>query len=218
MPHGRTFHYVNSPFSRKNLTWGRTRRRRLPAAWASSCGVARACDPRALCRPSAVRPRRRSERPGRAPAPLVATRTSRTCAPRRDGGGAPSPFSRRFIQPRRRVAVASPSPPPNFPILCFTFFFARPAGPALRGGGKGPISRAAPPGRAEPNLFRLGRTNPTRNPRTRNPACPADDPAGWVCVWGGGESRFPLRFRFIGGVSPRRIPEVFPGRAHRSRI
>ena len=115
---------------------------------------------------------------------------------------------------RRRVAVAATL----FSHFMFYLFFARPAGPALRGGGKGPISRAAPPGRAEPNLFRLGRTNPTRNPRTRNPAYPADDPAGWVCVWGGGESRFPLRFRFIGWVSPRRIPEVFLGRAYRGRI
>lgn len=44
MRNGRTFHYVNAPFARKNLTWGRTRRRRQPAAWASSCGVARARD------------------------------------------------------------------------------------------------------------------------------------------------------------------------------
>lgn len=113
MRNGRTFHYVNAPFSRKNLTRWRARRRRQPAAWALSCGVARARDAAARlpCGHDG-----RSKRPGRAPAPLVATRTSRTCAPRvprRRWGHPPlsvqPPFHPASPSRRRRLAVATPS-------------------------------------------------------------------------------------------------------------
>ena len=115
MRNGRTFHYVNAAFSRKNLTWWRTRRRRQPASWASSCGVARARDARALGRPAAVRPRRAEQASGTPPGPprgdphLSHVRTART-APRRWGHPPLSvqpPFHPAWPSRRRRVAVAA---------------------------------------------------------------------------------------------------------------